>query len=164
MSDKRLYILAGYDQQTEDRLQSIQNRLYETGFTGTQTKDIPLHITLGYYPSDKAKESELEEFIQALAEKTEAFDITLNSVSIFEEGRVLFIAPDVNKKLIELKENFGDSYNWTAHTTMLIDEPCVILEALPTVLNEFSPLHGKITALHLYEFFPTRHIKTVYFK
>ena len=163
MSDKRLYILAGYDEATEACLAHIQNTLYRHGFTGNHTKDIPLHITLGSYPTDKAKEAELEAFIQALAEKTDPFEITLNSVSIFEEGRVLFIAPDTNRNLLDLKENFGDSRNWTAHTTMIIDEPDVILQALPVVLKTFKPLRGKITSLHLYEFFPTRHILSVDF-
>jgi len=164
MTDKLLYILAGYDDETSARLESIQNRLYECGFTGTHTKNIPLHITLGFYPTGKEKEAELADFIRTLAARTSPFEITFNSVSIFDNARVLFIAPDTNEKLIHLKENFGDSHNWTAHTTMIIDEPDVILKAVPIVLDEFSAFSGRITSLHLYEFFPTRHILSVDFK
>lgn len=76
----------------------------------------------------------------------------------------MFVAPDPNYELIELKERFGDSYNWTPHTTMLIDNPDTIYKALPLVMNEFSAFDGKVTSLHLYEFFPTRHILSVDFE
>lgn len=164
MADKLLYILAGYDDKTSARLESIQNKLYECGFTGTHTKNIPLHITLGSFPTGKEKEIELAQLIQTLADKISPFEITFNSISIFDNERVLFVAPDTNEKLLKLKEIFGDSYNWTAHTTMIIDEPDVILKALPIVLNEFTAFSGSITSLHLYEFFPTRHILSVNFK
>lgn len=164
MADKLLYILAGYDDKTSARLESIQNKLYECGFTGTHTKNIPLHITLGSFPTGKEKEIELAQLIQTLADKISPFKITFNSISIFDNERVLFVAPDTNEKLLKLKEIFGDSYNWTAHTTMIIDEPDVILKALPIVLNEFTAFSGSITSLHLYEFFPTRHILSVNFK
>ena len=63
--------------------------------------------------------------------------------------------------LIDLKEKFGPSFDWVPHTTMLIDEPENIYKALPMVVKEFSSFHGKVTCLHLYEFWPTRHILTV---
>ena len=46
MAEKALYILAGYDDQTEEYLAGIQKKLYEQGFSGTQTKDISMHITI----------------------------------------------------------------------------------------------------------------------
>ena len=82
-------------------------------------------------------------------------------IGIFTGGKVLFIAPDKDTKLIALKEKFGPSFDWTPHTTMLIDEPENIQQALPLVVKEFSSFHGKVTCLHLYEFWPTRHISTV---
>ena len=47
---------------------------------------------------------------------------------------------------------------------MLIDEPLQVLEALPILLQDFSAFEGEMTSLHLYEFFPTRHILTVNLK
>ena len=38
---KSLYILAGYDDNTEKYLAGNQNKLYEEGFSGTHTKNIP---------------------------------------------------------------------------------------------------------------------------
>ena len=56
MSDKALYIMAGYDDKTEKYLANIQNKLYENGYIGTHTKNLPQHITLGSFPTDKEEE------------------------------------------------------------------------------------------------------------
>ncbi len=156
---KALYVLAGYDDNTEKYLSGIQNKLYEAGFTGTQTKNIPMHTTLGSFPTDK--EEELIAFLKKLSAETKAFEVTFNHVGMFGGGNVLFIAPDANHRLLDLKEKFGDSYNWAAHTTMIIDDARVVQQALPVVLEQFKAFSGKVAKLHLYEFFPTRHILSV---
>ena len=46
MAEKALYVLAGYDDDTEKLLSGIQNKLYEQGFSGVQTKGIPMHFTI----------------------------------------------------------------------------------------------------------------------
>lgn len=162
MADKALYILAGYDNETEYKLSSIQSKLYAVGFTGTHTKNIPQHITLGSFPTDK--ENVLVEYLQKISTENASFGVTFNHVGIFGGSKVLFIAPDTNDGLLKLKELFGSSYNWTPHTTMLIEEPEMILRALPTVMQHFSSFKGSVTSLHLYEFFPTRHILSVELK
>lgn len=156
---KALYILAGYDDNTEKYLSGIQNKLYESGFVGTQTKNIPMHTTLGSFPCEK--EEELIEFLKKLSAETKAFEVTFNHIGMFGGGNVLFIAPDANHRLLDLKEKFGSSYNWAAHTTMLIDDARVVQQALPVVLEQFKAFSGKVSKLHLYEFFPTRHIISV---
>lgn len=156
---KALYILAGYDDNTEKYLSGIQNKLYEAGFMGTQTKNIPMHTTLGSFPCEK--EEELIEFLKKLSAETKAFEVTFNHIGMFGGGNVLFIAPDANHRLLDLKEKFGSSYNWAAHTTMLIDDARVVQQALPVVLEQFKAFIGKVSKLHLYEFFPTRHIISV---
>lgn len=159
MEDKALYILAGYDDKTEEHLAGIQNKLYEQGFVGVHTKNLPQHITMGSFPVEK--EEELKEQLKELSRNASPIDVTFNHVGIFQGGKVLFIAPDPSKEMLDLKENFGSSYDWTAHTTMLIDETDVLCKALPIVLDNFSSFAGKISYLHLYEFFPSRHILTV---
>lgn len=162
MENKALYIMAGYDDATENYLAGIQNRLYAQGLTGVHTKNIPQHITLCSYPVEQ--EGILKEKLRSIAAKTEAFEVSLSHVGIFDGGNVLFIAPDKDRKLIELKEIFGEAYGWVPHTTMLIDESENIKKALPTVLDGFKPFCATVTCLHLYEFWPTRPILTVYFK
>ena len=162
MADKALYVLAGYDNNTEAYLSGIQKKLYSEGFSGFHTKNIPMHMTLGSFPCDK--EDELKALVQKTAEEVSAFDVTFNHVGIFGRAQVLFAAPDVSHNILSLKERFGDSTNWTAHTTFLIDAPEVIYKALPHAMEYFSAFGGKVTSLHLYEFFPTRHILTVKLK
>lgn len=161
MAEQALYVLAEYDDQTERTLAALQDRLYELGFSGTQTRDIFMHITLGSFPVEK--EEEVKELVKQAAQSGGAFDVTLNHVGIFggQETNVLFIAPDINRELLALKERFGGSFGWTAHTTLLIDRPEVIHRAVPAVLERFSVFTGRVTALHLYAFWPSRHILSV---
>lgn len=159
MAEKFLCIMAGYDAATEKRLSKVQNKLYESGFSGTQIKDIPLHITLGTAPVENEKE--IVHLLQSVAAKQEAFDIAFNHVGIFGGAKVLFVAPDSDEKLLALKQNFGDCFGWTPHTTMLIDQPDIIMKAAPVLLEMFSYFCGRVTTLHLYEFFPARHILSV---
>lgn len=156
--NKILCVLARYDEQTEAYLAGIQQSLYDRGFSGTQTKDIFMHITLGTFsPADE------EMLIAAMkhAAESPSFDITFNHIGIFGGSKVLFVAPNPNRELLSLKENFGFSDNWTAHTTMLIDEPEVIFRAVPVVSEHFRAFRGRVTSLHLYEFWPTRHIFSI---
>lgn len=159
MENKFLCLMAGYDDDTGNYLASIQKKLYAVGLTGQHTKHIPQHITLQTYPQEQ--EAEVVQMLQKIAAKTKAFDVCFSHIGIFTGGKVLFIAPDKDTNLIVLKEKFGPSFDWTPHTTMLIDEPENIQQALPLVLKEFSSFNGKVTSLHLFEFWPTRHILTV---
>ena len=159
MGDKRLYVLAGYDDATERVLSGWQQNLYDKGYVGTHTKGIPQHITLGSFPTEM--EAELVEIVNKIAEETKHFKVTFNHVGIFGGSKVLFVAPDVSHVLLDLKEQFGSSEGWTPHTTMLIDEPEVICEAVKDLMVQFQAMAGEVTTLHVYEFWPTRHILTV---
>jgi 2'-5' RNA ligase len=159
MTDKFLCVLAGYDSITTKNISNLQNDLYDSGYNGTQTKDVPHHITLGTFPTEK--ENELILLLKRIATEFKEFEISLNHIGIFEGAKVLFVAPDTNTNLLNLKEHFGDSKNWTPHSTLLIDEPEKIMSALPIVMNRFKPLNGKINKLYLYEFWPTRHMLTI---
>ena len=159
MKDKILCVMAGYDSITDQQLSNIQNKLYEKGYVGNQTKSLPQHITLGVFPVDK--EQELIDLVHNVARDTKPFKITLNHIGIFGGGEVLFLSPDVNYELLTLKEHFGESQGWTPHSTMLIDSVDKIAGAISIVLECFSPFRGQIQNIHLYEFWPTRHILTV---
>ena len=164
MADKAHYVLAGYDDETEAVLAGMQNKLYEAGFSGVQTKDIPMHFTLGSYDSER--EEELMARLAKIGETFKAFEVSFNHVGLFRlpAHDVLFAAPEVSREMLQLKDCFSDNkdkFKWSAHTTLLIDKADVIQEALPIVLNEFAPLEGKVAKLYLYEFWPTRHVMTV---
>lgn len=164
MANKALYVLAGYDDETEKTLSGIQNRLYDLGFEGTQTKNIPMHFTLGSY--DTEKEEELKARLKKAAKDHKAFKVNFTQIDLFQNpaNDVLFITPEENKEMLRLKDDFSDNkdqYPWAAHTTMLIDKPEVIHDAKQVVSNEFKPFSGRVEKLYLYEFWPTRHIMTV---
>ena len=164
MANKALYILAGYDDRTEEILSGIQKKLYDQGFSGLQTRDIPMHFTLGSYPVEQ--EDELKARLARIAETHKAFDTSFNHVGLFRlpQNDVLFIAPEFSREMLALKDKFRnsmDQFNWSPHTTMLIDKPAVIQEATQSVLKEFASFSGKVAYLHLYEFWPTRHILSV---
>ena len=81
MTDKALYVLAGYDDETEKTLSGIQHKLYDLGFSGVQTKNIPMHFTLGSYAADR--EEELKERLRKAAETHQAFSVSFNHTGLF---------------------------------------------------------------------------------
>lgn len=167
MDNKFLCIMAGYDDETEKIIADKQTKLYEQGFSGVQTKDIPMHFTLGSYSLDR--EAELIGRLDKIEEEYKAFDVSFNHIGLFRNpgNDVLFMAPEVSREMLGLKDYFLDSedkFKWAAHTTLLIDKPDVIAEALQIVLNDLSPIEGKVEYIYLYEFWPTRHIKTIKLK
>ena len=162
MADKALYILAGYDEETDKRLTDMQNKLFEQGFSGVQTTGIPQHITLGSYPIEQ--EAYMKQLLEDMAKGTKPVEVSFNHVGLFVGARVLFAAPDISRELLGLRESFGetcDVFDWTPHNTIIIDEPETVYKALPFVIDDFVPFKGMITELHLYEFFPARHILSV---
>ena len=151
MKDKFLCVMAQYDMETEQKLKEIQKLLLDNGFVGKQTPNLPNHITLGSF--DISQEELIKEKVKMISEKFHKFDIKLNNIGLFGLD-VLFIAPMVNHELLDLQQyfnnDFGDGMGWTAHTTLLIDDPKTILEALPLVADNFKSFSGKIESISLY--------------
>ena len=159
-----LCVLAGFDDKTEAVLSGMQDKLYGQGFSGVQTKGIPMHFTLGTYGTER--EEELKERLEQIASTTKAFDVDFNHVGLFNlvQNHVLFIKPEISREMLDLKDRFRDSddkFKWSSHSTLLIDKPEVIREALPLIINDFTAFEGKVSVIHLYEFWPARHILTV---
>ncbi|WP_322174169.1 hypothetical protein [Acutalibacter caecimuris] len=69
---------------------------------------------------------------------------------------MLFLAPDVDRALLDLKERFGPEPGWTAHTTMLIDRRENTLRALDILGGRFRRFTGRVDRVALYEFFPAK--------
>ena len=159
MNDKFLCVMAQYDEETEQKLKKIQKVLLDNGFDGKQTPNLSNHITLGTFEVDK--EEMLKERIKMVSKNFRSFDIKLNNIGLFGLD-VLFIAPLVNHELLNLHKYFisncADGSDWTAHTTMLIDNHDVIQKALPYVEESFKSFTGRIESISLYEFWPTRFI------
>lgn len=159
MKDKFLCVMAQYDEETEQMLKKIQKILLDNGFKGEQTPNLPNHITLGTF--EVSEEEILKEKIRIVSKNFQSFDIKLNNIGLFGLD-VLFIAPLVSHELLNLQKHFSSNYaddlDWTAHTTMLIDNPEVIQRALPLVAENFKGFRGRVESISLYEFWPTRFI------
>lgn len=161
MNDKHLYLLAQFDQDTQRILSGYYDILLQNGFIGSQTKGIPYHFTLG--KKDIECEMQLIDDLEKVCSNTACIDIHLSHIGLFGLN-VLFIAPDMNFELLSLQQKFfpqcgKGAYNWTAHATLLIDEPEKIKKALPILAENFRPFIARIESIGLYEFFPTRFIQ-----
>ena len=161
MTDKSLYLIAQFDKITQEILAGYYDALQLNGFIGNQTKNIPYHFTLGRKDIDCEKQLAYD--LNRICENTDCIDIHLSHIGLFGLN-VLFISPDMNFELLTLQQKFfpncgNGAYKWTAHATLLIDEPEVILEAIPIVTKNFKPFKARIESIGLYEFFPIRFIK-----
>ena len=110
-----------------------------------------------------------KDILEKIAETHKAFNVMFNHIGLFRlpQNDVLFAAPEINKEMLALRDNFLDNkdvFPWSAHTTFLIDKADVIHEATAVVMNEFKAFEGKVSKLYLYEFWPARHIMTVELK
>jgi 2'-5' RNA ligase len=156
--EKLLYVIAAFDEETSKRMIEIDRIIKEAGIFGKQTQNIPYHLTLAHY--DTSRENEIRQLLQDVCAKTKSFDLAFNHIGLFGL-KVLFLAPDVNHELLDLHSSFdlnGTKTNteWTAHSTILIDEADMILKALPLVAQNFKQLNARVESVSLYEFFPVR--------
>lgn len=163
MQDKQLYLLGVFDVETQNKFAGYYDILLQNGFVGTQTKNIPYHFTLG--SRNVECEEELTIMLDKICSDIKRIDINLAHIGLFGLN-VLFIAPNMNFELLKLQNSFfsdcGHGYhNWSAHATLLIDDPQTILKALPIVADNFKPFKARIESVALYEFFPARLIKSV---
>lgn len=147
-----LCAMAVYDHKTQARIEEIRARLVQAGFVGQQTKNLPHHITLGIFQPEEQDDA-LGAMEEALRQ-TRGFPVTFNHVGVFGGGKMLFLAPDTNRELLALKEHFGTSWGWTAHTTLLIDLPARVCQALPLALEGFEAFEGRVAGVQLYQFCP----------
>jgi 2'-5' RNA ligase len=159
MKDKFLCVFAQYDKHTQIKLNKIQKVLSDNGLIGRQTPDLPYHITLGSF--ETGQEEQLKEEIKIVSNKLDGFDVKLSNIGLFGLD-VLFIAPAVNNNLLSLQKYFdsnsADGFEWTAHTTLLIDDHKTVLKAIPYVAENFTGFTGRIESISLYEFWPARFI------
>lgn len=163
MAEKILVLMADWDDETQRILSGWYDDLTRAGFEGKQTLGIPHHISMSTYSLDK--EAEAVELMHKIAGEFKPFEVHLSHMGMFMGGSILFAGPERNIELDRLHDacDLGvvQEHPWTPHTTIFINEPEVVHEALPVVVKSFRPLVGKITKLHLCAFWPTREIATV---
>lgn len=161
MEDKRLYVVAQYDAETDKKLNELYLALVNEGFSGTQTKGIPYHITLGTFEVED--EVEVIRRAREAAGSQRAFTLRLAYLGLFHMN-VLFAAPAVKRELLDLLHavvpggGTADEFPWVAHTTLLMDEPEAIHRAIPVAARHFQPFRATVESIGIYEFYPERKI------
>lgn len=163
MSAGFLTLMAMYEQSAQDRLNEWKAAIRASGFTGKETPGLLPHISLATFaPEDQDEAAALTRLIAA---EYAPVEVHISHIGLFAGGKVLFAAPDVNKRLYTLKHAFGDAplngHVWTPHTTLLMDEPENVLKALPIVTRHFIPFFATLTKLSLCAFWPMQEIVTV---
>ncbi len=150
--EKFLCVLGIFGGETQRKLAGYQQAILAQGFTGRQTMGIPFHVTLGTFPLDCR--AELEDKLLRL--EMAPVEVYFNHMGLFQGQEVLFLAPDVSREVLVLKEAFNHEPGWTAHTTMLIDRRENTLAAAKILGDCFRRFAGKLERAALYEFFPAR--------
>lgn len=163
MAEQFLTLMADLDNASQAIMSEWVKNLHDAGFRGTQTPNLPFHISMATFPLEK--EQEAVEVTRRAAGAFAQMPVHISHIGVFAPGKVLFGAPERNRELDLLHnacETDPDQQRlWTPHVTLLIDEPAVICEAMPVVLKSFCPFVGQITRLHLCAFWPTREILSV---
>ncbi|MBD5390627.1 2'-5' RNA ligase family protein [bacterium] len=155
--EKFLTVYAVLDDATQEVLSALQKQILMEFPNGTQTMDIPFHISLGSFPvKDK---NELICRIANVLDKVSAFDITIDGMGHFNYT-VVFAEPMINQDLIQLHElfvgNYADGFDWHPHITLYCGEQ----EEGEYILKNYTvpKIQAKIVGIQLGEFFPTNMI------
>lgn len=159
MESKFLYVMAHFDAETEKKFKEMHSLLLSKGCIKKQTPYFPSHITLGSFETNK--ESELVSKLKYLSKKTHKIPVSFNNIGLFKMD-VLFIAPSVSYKLLDLHKEFdnncANTFDWVPHVTVLIEDENAIEMALPLISQNFSAFSGYIESISIYEFSPSRFI------
>ena len=159
MQDRLLYVMAQLDKETCEKIRGIDRLLYNLGIEVKKPPKVPYHITLGAF--ELHQEQEIQKRVEYVCRIHPRIPLTYNHIGLFHLN-VLFFGPDVNAELLALQQPFEKDrirvHEWTAHTTLMMDEPDIILKALPIVAEQFTGFHATVESISLYEFWPSRFI------
>lgn len=166
MSEKRLILIASFDDASHQEVAKIYSILQCEGFVGRQTKKLPYHITVGEF--DLSQRDQVLARVRQCSADTAPFEIQLSHIGLFGL-RVLFLTPSVNVDLLRLRaalnpdETVEGQHAWAPHTTILIDRSAQIQAAIPLVAKAFKPFTVRIDRIQVLELPPTEVLETVYF-
>lgn len=167
MAEEFLTLMADLDDDSQQTLSAWYEELKKADFIGVQTPGLPFHISMGCFSPDK--EAAVVDEMKELATRFSSIPVHISHIGLFAGGTVLYAAPDMNPAdLLNLRHAIQtetrETFPWTPHCTILIDEAETIQKAIPVLIEHFQPFTGRITKLHLCAFWPTREIATVYFE
>lgn len=160
--EKFLTIYAVFDDETQSQLKDWQSAILQSGLQGSQSMDIPFHISLGSFSVENKEK--LIVLLQNACAKYSSFTVDLLSIKKFN-NRVLYIEPSVPSELINLHcifdSNYADGLPYVPHTTIFIGNDNEVAISENILLQCFSPIKATVTEIHLCEFFPAKFITKI---
>lgn len=164
MAEKFLTVYAVLDDTAQQTLLAYRQMLEAAGINGTQTNDIPYHISLGSYPVDCA--DMLQTKIKDTCAQTAPFALGFPAIGNFGH-RVLFAHPEHSDAIMRLRGVFDNDYPkafpYYPHCTILQDTQEQVIRAEKLLEPCFTPFTATVIGIELGEFFPARRLLYVPF-
>lgn len=146
------------DLATEQTVRELQQSLAPEGVPFAQR--YPPHITLTAYQCEDGAEAEYLSQLPLLTQHWPQFPLLLESLGIFPETGVLFLAPRMSQTLLTLHQRIIDQFSsdvlddfllpdrWTPHVTIATAQPVEhLLSVLAKVLQSWQPIRGKAVGI-----------------
>lgn len=144
MNQNAVCILALPDEHTAQHILGFREWMTAQGFS-LQAQPLPPYLLLGVYPASVA--GDMPAVVRGAAPRTRAFSLTFSHVGITQDGCTLFLAPDVNRPLLALRDRLPQCRGCLVHMPLISAPAPVIQQALPYVTANFGPTDARITAL-----------------
>jgi len=163
VKDKFLTVMAVFDEESQRVMHAMQDRLINRFGRGTQTMDIPFHISLGSF--ETGMEDELIKRVIDASKSTAPFEVTFNGLGHFGD-KIIFLHPEENDRLRALHDvfdgNYADGFGWYAHATLFCCGESQSVDIDDCGVAQAEQLKSaSIVGIELGEFFPTRKIINV---
>lgn len=167
-----------YDKETENKLLNLAQKIADNNISAEflEWKTRP-HITLACF--NDVDEPRCIEKLKDFAQKHKTIPAALGSVGMFNDTKVIFINPIMNRSMYEIQRELHECLKdfdtkgqewylpdkWVPHCTIALtgnDENEAFYKASDLVLHEFEKMYGKFTAVGLVKItFPVEEIFTV---
>ncbi len=163
MKEKFITVMAVFDEETQKIMHSMQERFIERFGRGTQTMDIPFHISLGSFQPDMAVE--LTRRVIDAAKRLSPFEVEFVGLGHFG-NKVIFLQPEVNDRLRTIHDlfdgNYADGFGWHAHATLFCCGEGQSIDIADCGFAGAEQLkNARIVGIEVGEFFPTGKIINV---
>ncbi len=164
MTEPFLTVYAVLDEETQRVMRGHSQALEAAGLAGTQSKEIPYHISLGSYPTPMLEE--LLPRMEKICAATAPFPVEFHRLGSFGD-HVLFFQPETSREILRLRQAFSNDYPvvhpYYAHCTLLQDEPERVRQAREIMAGRLSPIHATVTGIEIGRFFPAERLRTIPF-
>lgn len=167
-----------YDNETESKLFDLARKVAEANLSTKylEWKTRP-HVTLACF--NDVDEEKCIELLKRFAKSHKPTPANLESVAMFNDTKVIFIAPTMNHSMFELHKELHDCMeefdkegwhwycpdDWVPHCAVVLageDDEEVFYKASDLVLRRFRKIYGQFTRVGLVKItFPVEEIFTV---